>query len=141
MISYDFASKNRANVTKTGTSARPPEVASATSFFVPAYGKQGLILMFGGLYDRGHARPFSNITIYDPASENYHWQLATGDVPKPTEERCITPVTNDDGVITDMYVFHSRLAQAPSDLFPRQFCDFRNSIGTICPWRRRTLFL
>jgi hypothetical protein len=104
LVHYNMSSGAFSNTTATayhgtGSAQRGQMV------HVPAYGARGLYAMLGGYsalpaigftHGYGHLS-FMNITLYDPATRQWHWQTAEGDVPRPREEFCAAGATSTNG--------------------------------------------
>jgi len=72
----------------------------AEAAYVPAYGPNGLVVLFGGYSPVVDAEPditvspiseFQNLTFFDPQSKKVYWQATTGDIPpSPRARFCVT---------------------------------------------------
>ncbi|KAI9847228.1 MAG: hypothetical protein M1838_000988 [Thelocarpon superellum] len=110
LVEYNFQ-----NNTWTNHSSAPysPEgfAALGEMVFVPSYGAQGLFVMLGGASDglqtyatNNTMRGFDNITIYDPASQKWYQQKATGIIPEPRYQFCAVGQQATNNNAFDMYV-------------------------------------
>lgn len=95
MISFDMESKKFDNESTPDISPYGT-VVGATAELIPGYGIDGLIMVLGGYgytlaagsRDVQHTRRFDNLTLYDPASEEWYWQVSTGEIPAPRLDHC-----------------------------------------------------
>jgi hypothetical protein len=104
LVHYNMSSGTFVNASATqyygrGTAQRGQMV------HVPAFGgARGLYAMLSG-YSSPLARfrpgqgqlSFANITLYDPATQQWYWQEARGDVPRPRDEFCATGARSTKG--------------------------------------------
>jgi hypothetical protein len=73
--------------------------------YVPTFGTQGLYIALGGattgpFEDQNNPpvkRQMDNITVYDPDSQSWYWQQATGDIPAPRINTCATGAQSNSG--------------------------------------------
>ena len=86
----------------------------AEAVFIPNFGEQGLIAFLGGEspskttyeYEMGAALvEMSNITIYDPKTQSWYHQTATGDIPPPRAEFCAVGNSPSDNATFEIFVF------------------------------------
>ena len=90
--------------------------------FLPSYGSSGILAIFGGefssptswLEEGNNHVPFSNITLYDTATNEWYWQTATGatgsnDVPPPATMFCsaVASASGSGTIEIFMYGGHS----------------------------------
>lgn len=72
--------------------------------YVPTWGEAGLAVAFGGqdapdlgaYVDGGAYRSFSNISIWDPATQKWYSQTATGEIPTERDKFCTVGVQGGD---------------------------------------------
>jgi hypothetical protein len=95
-LTYDFGTSGWSNSSSAGA-AQSAYSVQAEAVFIPNFGKMGLLAFLGGdsppnqayQYEKGAALvDMSNITIYDPDSETWYHQTATGSIPPPRSEFC-----------------------------------------------------
>jgi hypothetical protein len=104
LVMYDMSSGKLSNTTATayygtGSAQRGQMV------HVPLYGPRGLYAMLGGHsappakgFASGHGLlSFTNITLYDPAARQWHWQTAEGEVPPRRQEFCAAGARSTNG--------------------------------------------
>lgn len=86
----------------------------AEAVFIPNFGEQGLITFLGGEsppnstyeYETGAALvDMSNITIYDPKTQAWYHQTATGDIPPPRAEFCAVGNAPNDNATFEIFIF------------------------------------
>ncbi len=73
--------------------------------YVSIYGPRGLYAMLGGHSTRPATAftpgqgllSFMNITLYDPAARQWHWQTVEGDVKLPRQEFCAAGAGSTNG--------------------------------------------
>lgn len=84
---------------------------------VPTFGPEGLLLA-AGTGTLNNAPPlFDNITIYEPNTQTWHNQIATGNIPLGRDGLCSVGIQGDNGTY-EMYVLlpsemMSRLTRTP----------------------------
>jgi len=97
LLTYDFGTSRWSNSSSAGA-AQSAYSVQAEAVFIPNFGNMGLLAFLGGDspppnkaygYEEGAALvDMSNITIYDPDSETWYHQTATGSIPPPRSEFC-----------------------------------------------------
>ena len=122
-------SNNTAPLTQNGTS----EWSGVQ--FAAGLGSEGLMVTWGG--DTSNAIPYnvgdsprqmSNITIYDPSSQLWYHQNATGDrIPSTRELFCSVAVSEEGSGSTEMYV--------PCQRTPENTYLVINTVAQIHVWR------
>ena len=99
LIAYNQSSNTWSNMSSAGFSVYGTSIFGNAEF-VPNFGPSGVLIFFGG-QDSGpilwndeaqNFLHFSNISIYDIASETWYWQTATGSVPPDSIMSCTTGV-------------------------------------------------
>ena len=106
MLAYDMKTKMWQNGTRDFSPF--PTLLSATAHWVPSFGPNGLIFVFGaysppvGTDDSPGASAESpkleNITFFDPVTMKMYSQLSTGDIPpSPRMRFCVSGRQNTDG--------------------------------------------
>jgi hypothetical protein len=77
---------------------------SGTANCIPSVGSAGLLVFLGGAKGIGSGRSnesdpvsFTNVTIYDPESKDWYWQLTTGGPPDPRVDFCSVGVPGKNG--------------------------------------------
>lgn len=120
LISFDFASTDLKNSTNDGSyfastlgeisKTRTVSLAKAGSMtYAPLFGTAGIFVISGGVEidDSGSTKQWSNnITIYDPSTQLWHYQRATGDIPELLWNRTYCAFGAHDTHLStyDMYV-------------------------------------
>ena len=118
---YNFTSKEWINNSATGNTPLGTAVYSGTAY-VPTWGSAGLLLAFGGqttlnlsTFEDGAAYlSMSNISLFDPSSQLWYHQLATGDVPTQRDRFCVVGITGGDN---STYGMRPRLYTIISDAY------------------------
>ncbi|KAL8632441.1 hypothetical protein Q9189_001816 [Teloschistes chrysophthalmus] len=64
---------------------------------LPTFGPRGLLLAAGTGTVDGEAPNYQNITLYEPDHKTWHYQIATGDIPKGRDGGCNVGIAGDDG--------------------------------------------
>ena len=88
---YDFSAGEWTRETSPVTSKG---AAYGQTSFVSSYGSSGLMMTVGGttghtdLEDGKMGIPMDNITFYDPAAKQWHWQITTGQTPPSRFDFC-----------------------------------------------------
>lgn len=120
MVAYDFKTK----VWQNGTDAFSPfsTLAGAQAQYLPTYGPNGLVMVFGGVshplapaadWTTAPPHDFSNLTFFDPVTKRQYWQVATGEPPTyPRTAFCATSFQNRDGG----YEMYDSLVSSPLTL-------------------------
>jgi hypothetical protein len=121
-LAHDFGTSSGSNSSSLGASQSGYSV-QAEAVFMPNFGKAGLVAFLGGdpppnqtyKYEQGATLvDMSNITIYDPQSDNWYHQRATGSVPPPRSEFCAVGSAPTDNGTYEMSVSlepHSKVTQ------------------------------
>ncbi|KAI9791798.1 MAG: hypothetical protein M1833_001322 [Piccolia ochrophora] len=80
--------------------------------YVPNFGEKGLFVMIGGAIDGlksyyadNTPQKFDNITVFDPATQEWYSQATTGDVPDPRYSFCSAGVKPIDANTFEIFVF------------------------------------
>jgi hypothetical protein len=106
---------NMSTNTWTNTSVAPISpfgtVANGVAEFVPTFGANGLVLVLGGTTFtlKPDSRPpdgvrdLRNVTFFDPVSQQWYWQIATGAVPSARQNFCIVSARSQNNTY-EMYV-------------------------------------
>ncbi|KAK3994750.1 hypothetical protein QBC44DRAFT_367269 [Cladorrhinum sp. PSN332] len=93
LTTYNLASHELTNLTVTGVSNRGLEQMGGM-IYIPNFGNQGILVNMGGDQDgRVEADDlisFRRIQVYDPENQRWFEQKATGEIPQPRKEFCIT---------------------------------------------------
>ena len=95
MVVYNDTSQEWYNVSSTGFSYYGAAVGGAAQF-VPSFGPAGLLLVFGGTTVNGQYVPYNNVYMYEPLSQQWQTQKATGDLPNQATNFCVVGVEGDD---------------------------------------------
>ncbi|KAI9774109.1 MAG: hypothetical protein M1840_005202 [Geoglossum simile] len=79
---------------------------------VPTWGPSGLLVMVGGQTsplnlwsDGGTMVPMSNITVFEPKSQTWYHQIASGDVPSQRNRFCIVGARGGDNSTYEIYLY------------------------------------
>ncbi|KAK4039558.1 hypothetical protein C8A01DRAFT_36432 [Parachaetomium inaequale] len=105
MVAFNMKTK----VFQNGTTAFSPfdTLAAASAQFVPTFGANGLVMVFGGLalpvasepkWETGIPYDLRNLTFFDPETKDAYWQIASGTIPpSPRSQFCVAGFENSDG--------------------------------------------
>lgn len=94
MIVYNTSSQDWSNISTTGYSWSGTAAAGAAQF-VPTFGPAGLLLVFGGTAN-GDLVPFTNVSMYEPVSQQWRSQEVSGTLPSPVTNPCVVGVPGDN---------------------------------------------
>jgi len=103
LVEYDGSAGTWQNYS-TSIPGSSPFINEAQAAFAPNFGKQGIITIVGGasppqqtfVYEGGASlRDMSEILLYDPSSNTWYVQRATGDIPPPRTEFCAVGASSD----------------------------------------------
>ncbi|KAI4252428.1 MAG: hypothetical protein LQ352_004301 [Teloschistes flavicans] len=86
---------------------------------LPTFGPRGLLLAAGTGTVDGEAPSLENITLYEPGQKTWHYQTATGDIPKGRDGGCNVGIAGDDGTY-EIYLYGGRNNPNGGDLLPNQ---------------------
>ncbi|SPO00310.1 uncharacterized protein DNG_03155 [Cephalotrichum gorgonifer] len=111
VASYNFTRGTWSNDSASDVSAFGTLVGG-TAEFVPGFGDNGVILVLGGAsypllagdQPPGAQRDFRNITLFDPITKVWYWQLTTGSAPTPRQRFCSVGAESTDGT-HEIFVF------------------------------------
>ena len=100
---YNFTSQQWFNNSATDYTSLGTAVYAGTAY-VPIWGPAGLLVAFGGqtsynlsdFVDGAAYLSMSNISLFDPSSQLWYHQLATGDVPTQRDRFCVVGTTGGD---------------------------------------------
>lgn len=94
MSSQDWYNVSTKSISYDGTAAY------GAAQFVPSFGPAGLLFVLGGSSGTDSSLqyfPLGNITMYEPISQTWVWQQATGDAPTPgADSTCVVGIEGDD---------------------------------------------
>jgi hypothetical protein len=105
MVAFDMKTK----VVQNGTAAFSPidTMIAGAAEFVPTFGANGLVMVFGGLagpvnsewrWESGVPYDLRNLTFFDPETKDAYWQIASGNIPPtPRSQFCVAGMQNSDG--------------------------------------------
>lgn len=80
-------------------------ISYGRAFYVPVFGSgQGIVVAIGGRVENSAMRDMAVITLFDPATQEWYTQTATGDIPSPKEFFCITGAQSTNGSTYEMFV-------------------------------------
>ena len=117
---YNFTSKEFLNYSATGFTPDGTAVYSGTAY-VSIWGTTGLLVAFGGQMSSNLSRflegeaylTMSNISLFDPSTQSWHYQLATGDIPTQRDRFCVVGINGDDnstyGIGPQMDFIHTKI--------------------------------
>lgn len=99
---YNFTSKEWFNRSATGYTPYGTAAWSGT-VYVPTWGPAGLLVAFGGqtsaslstFVDGTAYLPMSDIALFDPSTQLWYHQKATGDVPTQRDRFCVVGISSD----------------------------------------------
>ena len=99
---YNFTSQEWSNNSATAYTPYGTAIGSGT-VYVPTWGSAGLLVTFGGQTSTGLSRlvggtvylPMSNISLFDPSTQSWYHQMATGDVPAQRDRFCVVGISSD----------------------------------------------
>ena len=111
LIEYDFSNGTWTNHSSEGYS--PSGIAAyGEMLYIPSFGTQGLYLMIGGAADgltnfttNNTLQGMNVITIYDPATQTWYHQKATGVIPEPRYQFCATGNMATNNNAYDIFVY------------------------------------
>lgn len=111
MMKLDFNDKQLKNISASGYSEYST-AAWGGMRFIPSLGPHGVYVMIGGetpppgQYQHGASlRRMDNITVYEPVTQRWFYQIATGDeLPSPRIYFCIAGIGQKDGGSFEMWV-------------------------------------
>ncbi|KAK3290355.1 uncharacterized protein B0H64DRAFT_63622 [Chaetomium fimeti] len=108
MVTFNMDTK----IWQNGTTAFSPTdtIVTASAEYIPNFGPNGLIMLFGGLsfphdtrstaeqWQNAASYDLQNLTFFDPETKDTYWQIATGSVPpRPRSKFCVTGFETSDG--------------------------------------------
>ena len=99
---YNFTSQEWSNNSATGYTPYGTAIWSGT-VYVPTWGSAGLLMAFGGqttpdlseFWDGRAYLTMSNISLFDPSTQLWYHQMATGDVPTQRDRFCVVGISSD----------------------------------------------
>lgn len=100
---YNFTSQEWSNDSATGCTPDGTAIWSGTAY-VPTWGPAGLLVAFGGqtspniseYVDGAAYLPMSNISLFDPSTQSWYHQEATGDTPSQRDRFCVVGINGGD---------------------------------------------
>lgn len=117
---YNFTSQEWFN--NSATTYTPDGTAEwSGTTYVPTWGNAGLLVAFGGqtspnisqFVDGTAYLPMSNISLFDPSTQLWYHQEATGDVPTQRDRFCVVGVNSGDkttyGIILHLDLIYSNI--------------------------------
>jgi hypothetical protein len=105
LVQYDSSAKSWSNDT-TDIPQSNPYVDQARAQFAPNFGQQGFMVIVGGanppqqsidISEESSLRDMAEVTLYDPSSQTWYVQQATGDIPPPRGQFCMVGRASSDG--------------------------------------------
>ena len=99
---YNFTSQEWSNNSATAYTPYGTAIWSGT-VYIPTWGSAGLLVTFGGQTSTGLSRlvegtvylSMSNISLFDPSTQSWYYQIATGDVPAQRDRFCVVGISSD----------------------------------------------
>ena len=116
---FNFTSKEFFNYSATGFTPDGTAEYSGTAW-VPTWGTAGLLVAFGGqtspnltqATDGEAYLTMSNISLFEPSTQLWHYQLATGDIPTQRDSFCVVGINGGDkstyGIRPQLYFIHTK---------------------------------
>ncbi|KAK8047911.1 hypothetical protein PG996_015975 [Apiospora saccharicola] len=114
MLTYDMESGGWANQSTTALNTYGNIVGGSLSC-LSSFGtdSKGLVMVLGGEIARPNDYDpktdglvsLSNITFWDMATESWHSQLATGDIPSPRSRACVVAAAAPDGNSYELFMY------------------------------------
>ncbi|KAF6236380.1 hypothetical protein HO173_005471 [Letharia columbiana] len=109
---YNFTSQEWSNNSATAYSPDGTAEFSGTAY-VPTWGTAGLLVAFGGqispnisqFVDGAAYLPMSNISLFDPSTQVWYYQEATGDVPSQRDRFCVVGVNGGDNSTYEIFLY------------------------------------
>ena len=100
---YNFTSKEWFNESATAFTPYGTAAWSGT-VYVPTWSPAGLLVAFGGqtssnlvtFFDGTAYLPMSNISLFDPSTQLWYHQEATGEIPTPRDRFCVVGINGDN---------------------------------------------
>ncbi|KAM3070000.1 hypothetical protein ACMFMG_003964 [Clarireedia jacksonii] len=111
LITFDFASQKWSNLSTIGIYSESGMALYGAGQFVPSFGSEGVMVMIGGAvptnsWDKsGALRPMTNITVFDPSSQGWYSQTATGDIPMSRRDICIIGVQSSSESTYEIFIY------------------------------------
>lgn len=100
MVIYNTTSQEWYNVSTTTGWNLEGTVSNGAAHFAPSLGPAGLLFAFGGMdtwwSEDGSYFDFNNVTMYEPASQQWQSQTTTGDAPLPLMNPCVVGLEGDN---------------------------------------------
>jgi hypothetical protein len=106
MVVYNISSQSWYNVSSTEYTSTGFTVSGAASF-VPSFGPNGLLFVFGGRYgdpDNLQYAQFDYAWMYEPISKRWTSQKVTGQIPPVRTNPCIVGAQGDNGTF-EIFLF------------------------------------
>ncbi|KAH0558554.1 hypothetical protein GP486_004787, partial [Trichoglossum hirsutum] len=113
LIISDFQKNSWSNESSLAYSSNGYGVLGEAQF-VPIFGKEGVVVVLGGSlpsnqtfgYEEGvDLADMSHVSLYDVSSGQWHVQTASGDIPLPRTEFCMTGAPAADGSSYEIFVY------------------------------------
>lgn len=109
MISFNFTTKSWKNESTTGLFSVNGTLARASAEYIPRFGPNGLVMLFGGAGDSRENVPqdylsYQNLTFFDPVTRLWYWQTTTGNAPTNRTYSCTAGVEGKNGTY-EIFVF------------------------------------
>ena len=117
---YNFTSKEWFN--NSATAYTPYGIAAwSGTVYVPTWGPAGLLVAFGGqrsfdlstFVDGAAYLPMSNISLFDPSTQSWYHQKATGEFPTQRDRFCVVGINGDNKSTYGMWL---SLQKKPSQM-------------------------
>jgi hypothetical protein len=110
LTTFDFQKTSWSNDSSFGYSSNGYGVLGEAQF-TPIFGQEGVLVVLGGSipsnqtfqYDTGlDLVDMSHVSLYDVSSGHWHVQTASGDIPSPRTQFCMTGVSAADNSSYEM---------------------------------------
>ncbi|KAL8674468.1 MAG: hypothetical protein Q9168_001133 [Polycauliona sp. 1 TL-2023] len=96
LLEFDMGNRRFTNSSATNFNANGTG-SVGQMHFVPSFGPKGLFLTMGGGNSSDYKYSFTQIALYDGATQRWFNQTATGNVPRPRQEFCVAGVDSTEG--------------------------------------------
>ena len=109
---YNFTSGSWYNNSAIGYTSNGASIW-AGSMYVPTWGPAGVLVIFGGqaihylfhFKDGDAYLSMSNITLFDPLTQSWHYQMSTGDIPSQRDRFCVVGASGGDNTTYGKFLY------------------------------------
>ena len=95
MVMYNFTSQDWYNISASGYSLNGYAQHGA-AHFVPSFGPSGLVLVLGGYIGNSTLIGLDTISMFEPISQQWSAQVASGKAPPPILDPCMVGIQGDN---------------------------------------------